>query len=56
MYQLNGFSLYMTSNQMVLRVDVLGLIMESRILGQLGCRSVVNQEWSSIHLLLLKIL
>ena len=43
---MNSLGLYMISNQVILCVDVLGSIMESRILGQLDCRSVVNPEWS----------
>jgi len=50
------FGLYMMSNQMVLHVDVLGLIMESRILHHFDCKSVFNQKWSSIHMFLLQIL
>jgi hypothetical protein len=44
MYQLNSLGLYMMSNQMVLFVDVLCLIMESSIIGQLDCKSVVDKS------------
>jgi hypothetical protein len=40
---------------MVLYVDVLGFIMESRILGQLDCISIFNQKRNGIHLFLLQI-
>jgi hypothetical protein len=56
MYELYSIFLYVMSNQMVLRVDVLGLNMEYRILGQDDCISLVNQKWTSIHLFLLQIL
>ena len=35
--------LYMMLNQMILCVDMFGLIMESRILSQLDCGSIVDQ-------------
>ena len=43
MSKMDCLGLYMMSNQMMLCVDVFGSIMESRILSQLDCRSIVNQ-------------
>jgi hypothetical protein len=42
MSQVNSFGLYMISNQVIVCVDVLSSIMESGILGQLDCKSIVN--------------
>src|SRR5713101_2367955 len=46
MSKMDCLGLYMMSNQMILCVDVFGSIMESRILIQLDCRSIVDQQWS----------
>lgn len=43
MSKMDCLGLYMMSNQMILCVDVFGSIMESRILSQLDCRSIVDQ-------------
>ena len=43
MLKMDCLGLYMMSNQMILCVDVFGSIMESRILSQLDCRSIVDQ-------------
>ena len=43
MSKMDYLGFYMMSNQMILCVDVFGSIMESRILSQLDCRSIVNQ-------------
>ena len=42
MSQINSLGLYMISNQMVLCVDMFGLITKPRILGQLDYRSIVD--------------
>jgi hypothetical protein len=42
MSQVNSLGLYMISNQVILCVDVLSSIMDSRILGQLDCISIVD--------------
>jgi hypothetical protein len=56
MYQMNVLNLYMMSNHMILRVDVIFSIMESKILYHFDFISVVNQKWSSIHLFFFQIL
>ena len=43
MSKMDCLGLYMMSNQMLLCVDVFGSIMESRILSQLDCKSIVDQ-------------
>ena len=43
MSKMDCLGLYMMSNQMILCVDVFGSTMESMILSQLDCRSIVNQ-------------
>jgi hypothetical protein len=42
MFQANSLGLYMISNPVIICADVLSLIMESEILGQLDCKSIVN--------------
>ena len=55
MSQVYSLGLYMILNQVILCVDVLCSIMESRILGQLDCKSIFNSKRSRIHLFLLQI-
>ena len=43
MSKMDCLGFYMMSNQMILCVDVFGSIMESKILSQLDCRSIVDQ-------------
>ena len=55
MSKMDCLGLYMMSNQMILCVDVFGSIMEYRILSQLDCRSIVDQQWSGVLLFFLQI-
>jgi len=55
MSHMNSLGIYTILNQMILWVDVLGSIMESRILIQLYWKMFVNQKINTIHLFLLQI-